>query len=275
MRERRKGGGIRRRGKEGGGGDRSRATLFFTSRVLKEGHPPVSPFIHGMGGTAKRRLSFSGKSTKRHRSFKAYRRYRKTVRTNRRRNGIVGNSYHGTCKYVQQLSMTCGAGSTSEYRYRLNSIFKPDVDFTGHQPYGRDTLNTLYNRYRVKKVKYVITMKPNGLQAGSMYAVVHDGSTTYNALTGTGFFEQPHCQFKAVRSSDPTRLSGTINLAKFFGVKKSEYQDDRFQAQMDASPAELIVLSFGHQFPAITAATYDVYLKYYIEAFDPKMLAQS
>lgn len=46
------------------------------------------------------------------------------------------------------------AGSTSlgtYYRFRLNSLYDPDVTGTGHQPYQYDTLTAIYQSYIVKK----------------------------------------------------------------------------------------------------------------------------
>jgi len=38
--------------------------------------------------------------------------------------------------------------------FNLNSIYKPNRTYAGHQPYGHDTFAQLYNRYRIYKVKW-------------------------------------------------------------------------------------------------------------------------
>lgn len=227
---------------------------------------------------AKRKLVFSANprvSRKRARTRKAVKKSRTKLRS---RNGVLGNSYGGTLKYYERVTPTAPAAANvvNEYIFNLNSIYDPNVSGGGHQPYGRDTLATLYERYRVYKVKYCITARPAGNTATVHYAVVHDAALTYNNADPSTFFEQPHCQYVVAKMDAPVRLKGTVNLQKFFGVARSEYNDDRFQATFGTSPAELIRLSFGHSSSGGTPSiTYDVYLKYYVKCMDPKMLAQS
>lgn len=56
-------------------------------------------------------------------------------------------------KYATDVS----TDSQGNYKFRLNSTYDPDLTGTGHQPYARDTLATLYNRYRVISCGYRIT----------------------------------------------------------------------------------------------------------------------
>ena len=68
------------------------------------------------------------------------------------------------------LSVTAGqAGLAGLYKFRANSIYDPDQTGGGHQPYGRDTLATLYNHYVVDSA--VITISPIGACTGKVYGV--------------------------------------------------------------------------------------------------------
>lgn len=66
----------------------------------------------------------------------------------------IPQRYITKMKYSEQVS-TDAAG---RYMFNLNSIFDPNRTgtLTGHQPYGFDTLATLYNRYRVISCGYRI-----------------------------------------------------------------------------------------------------------------------
>lgn len=101
---------------------------------------------------------------------------RKTVQSERRKTSELGpkrvvagsgpvilNSMPGdpfpvrmfvTQRYGQLNTLTAGSAGLfgSEQIFRLNSLFDPDLTGTGHQPYGFDTLASIYNRYKVHAV---------------------------------------------------------------------------------------------------------------------------
>ncbi len=58
-------------------------------------------------------------------------------------------------------SLTSYTGS--EYVFRLNSLYDPDLTGTGHQPYGFDQFAALYSRYKVDRVHIdVLFTTPGG-----------------------------------------------------------------------------------------------------------------
>lgn len=60
--------------------------------------------------------------------------------------------WDGQLTYGVNVTLTT-AGSTSlgtYYRFRLNSLYDPDVTGTGHQPYQYDQLTAIYQSYIVK-----------------------------------------------------------------------------------------------------------------------------
>lgn len=61
------------------------------------------------------------------------------------------------------------AGVAGLYKFRANSVFDPDQTGVGHQPYGRDTLASLYNHYVVDSA--VITVSPIGSCTGKVYGI--------------------------------------------------------------------------------------------------------
>jgi len=78
--------------------------------------------------------------------------------------------YKARLRYSSFPQITAGAaGLAGLYKYRANSIYDPDQTGGGHQPYGRDTLATLYNHYVVDSA--VITISPIGACTGKVYGV--------------------------------------------------------------------------------------------------------
>lgn len=182
-------------------------------------------------------------------------------------------------KYSGTVRINNGTSAAVQI-WRLNSLFDPDVTFTGHQPYGRDTLATLYNRYRVISVRYYIQ------------AIAASGKTQLLALTPTNdpisetdidaLREKPRCRSYVLASGAagvPSRLTGKINLPALTGKTKSQYMaDDRYQAQFSTEPAEAMYLYCNIQDMDKTTIA-DVYasvmLEFTVECFDPILLNQS
>jgi len=63
-------------------------------------------------------------------------------------------------KYSDTFQLTSGGGSL--YRFNLNSIFDPNRTGVGHQPYGHDQYDRIYNHYKVNYSTIVLTPVING-----------------------------------------------------------------------------------------------------------------
>jgi hypothetical protein len=60
--------------------------------------------------------------------------------------------WNGLLTYATNSALAVSAGTGvfgAENVFRLNSLFDPDYTFAGHQPYGFDTLTSVYNSYLV------------------------------------------------------------------------------------------------------------------------------
>lgn len=84
-----------------------------------------------------------------------------------------------TLKYTSTISFTGTAVPVQNYNISCNSIYDPDINAIGHQPYGHDTYSNIYNQYTV--LRSVLKMSPitfgNGAQC--TYGVgIEDGATT-------------------------------------------------------------------------------------------------
>lgn len=167
--------------------------------------------------------------------------------------------------------------SSPIYRYRLNSLFDPDIiSGTPSQPYGFDQLAALYNRYRVIACNYTINFY-NASTVTRCVAVPANQTTFPNGVSDA--VSNPRAQWKVQIPGGSTQtIHGKVYMPSIVGRSKAQYMaDDRFQAQVDASPAETVDLNI---FTANLAdegvgVSATVTLEFLVEFFDVKTLAAS
>jgi hypothetical protein len=187
-----------------------------------------------------------------------------------------------TLKYSELMSHSMATTVGTQSTFRLNSIFDPNAAVGGHQPYGYDQLAALYNRYRVLRAAWKITFAN---QAGGFdIVVVPLNGALASAITTNITFETacevPYAQLRTQGGGGAPNVivEGSMDLNKLGGVKLSEYlDDDRFEAQIGANPAEVISLIIGTYNPtgSTIVATFVVELWYEVDLHDPISLAGS
>lgn len=174
-----------------------------------------------------------------------------------------------------------GAGY-GNYQFQVNSLWDPDSTGIGHQPYGMDQLTLLYNRYRVISCRYVVngTVANAGTEVNSVMGVLpaNEGVTVTGGIAE--FQENPRAKYITQYVGSERTLSGNIYIPALVGRTKSQYMaDDRYQATMTTSPAELAVMNlfFGNLDGTLATATADlnVTLEFTVEFFDVKKQIQS
>lgn len=180
------------------------------------------------------------------------------------------------CKMKYSQTFTLNNTTATGYRFNLNSIYDPDRSGVGHQPYGHDTLQTLYNRYRVVSCSYVIT----AYSSVAVRVAAHPANEEVTYSNVSEAVEQPRTKFiLQFPGSQVAKLKGKIYLPSLVGRTKSQYMaDDRFQAQFGSSPSENAILNILHGtmtdgFPATTECTIE--MMFHVECFDAKTLSQS
>lgn len=190
--------------------------------------------------------------------------------------GPIAPRYVGQLKYVEELIISLSSSITSDYVFNLNSLFDPNQTSTGHQPYGYDTLTTLYNRYRVYKTGYKITVYPTVSVNGTTWIVLNNSQSSMGGTDQTLLSEWPRARSYNWRLDDPVVIKGFASLPKITGVSSEQYRtDDRFQATVSSSPTEQICLHMVNNSP--TAGTYRIRVELYFhsEFWDPINLSQS
>lgn len=208
---------------------------------------------------------------------------RKTVNVNRALSPFA-QRYITKMKYAEQLKVTGpGGGGLATFRFNLNSIFDPNRTGIGHQPYGHDTMQSIYNRYRVIKCSYVISAY-NSASDGDAYSIVAalPANEQVNLIGGVAEAqENPRCKFITQAPNAGLKvLRGTVYLPSLMGRSKSQYMaDDRYQAVYGSDPSELGILNIyagtldGEV--ATNTMSLNVVLTYTVESFDVKNLIQS
>jgi len=185
-----------------------------------------------------------------------------------------------TLKYFDFIPLSVTTLAVSQYTFRLNSLFDPDRTGTGHQPYGRDTLAALYNRYRVYKTGWRVEMPSN---SQTFSAVVVPSNGTFTATTLADFtlaIELPYSKYQAIGAAGapPGVFESSINLAQLGGVPRVEFDsDDRFAANFSSNPTEVQDLEIIYYNPNGSTLTtqLNIELWFKADAYDLINQAQS
>jgi len=168
--------------------------------------------------------------------------------------------------------------TTGMYYFNLNSVYDPNRSGGGHQPYGHDTLATLYNRYRVISCNWRINLA-FASTASSAIIQAQPANEQLMPSTGSEMRENPRSKYICQNPGSASRvLQGRTYLPSLVGRTKSQYMgDDRYQAQVGTNPQELAILNVMATGSGDTGAqvALQVVLEYQVEWFDIKHLAQS
>lgn len=206
---------------------------------------------------------------------------RKIVRRNKRRGVKVLSGLNPIparqivkMKYAENINTA--VGTAFNYTFNLNSIFDPNRTGIGHQPYGHDALQTLYNRYRVISCSYVVTAYSGS--TGICYGVM-PGNEPVTFTTLAELRENPRSRYiTQYPGGSTTKLVGKVYMPALVGRSKTQYMaDDRYQAVFGASPNEQAILNLtGLDLAEVgTSVNWTITLEYTVECFDVKPLAQS
>lgn len=190
----------------------------------------------------------------------------------------IPQRYITKMKYSEQFITDA---TTGMYKFNLNSIYDPNQTGSGHQPYGFDTLATLYNRYRVISCGWRIQVNWQTNQTAQpvlVGAIPANESLLFNTLAELR--ENPRAKYISQNYGAESKvLNGKCYIPSLVGRTKAQYMaDDRYQATMTTSPNELAILNIltgpnGSDSPG--SATLQIVLEYTVEFFDVKHLAQS
>ncbi len=104
--------------------------------------------------------------------------------------------------------------------FRANSIHDPDFTGVGHQPYGHDAINILYNSYTVLKSRISATFASDtAIHTGMGYMRIDDNATSLAVVDS---------QYAAEVRGVGTRVIGHTNSAKGIQTMTFKYNKNRF-----------------------------------------------
>lgn len=78
-------------------------------------------------------------------------------------------------RYSTTVTLNASTGLTASNLFRANGIQDPDFTGIGHQPYGHDTYQSIYNHYNVRSS--TLTMQPTSTERGIYGIALTDDST--------------------------------------------------------------------------------------------------
>lgn len=179
-------------------------------------------------------------------------------------------------KYSQVITTAAVTGS---YVMNLNSIFDPDRSGGGHQPYGFDTLASLYNRYRVISCGYRLQVAM-GSTSNPIILTAYPANQIVASLSCSEIRENPRVKYVTQSpGSSASTLHGKCYIPSIVGRNKAQYMaDDRYQAVVTADPDEVVPLNiqtFNTTDQVVPNTQVQVLLEYTVEFFDVKALGQS
>lgn len=165
---------------------------------------------------------------------------------------------------------------TPTYAYRLNSIYDPDYTGLGAQPYWRDQLAAIYNRYRVLGAKITVTFANSPVtdttttQGPFLVGIQNSNTNTLNNSTSAGLLCSPNTVCKTLsKETGPVSVSMTYSPAQVFG-KAGQWSDD-LAAGIGNNPARgYLATLFASNDGANTALSVcaHVVIEYYVELSD-------
>lgn len=156
--------------------------------------------------------------------------------------------------YTEMIRLTTGAAGVfgAIQKFRLNSLFDPDETGTGHQPYGRDTMAAIYNRYKVHACNIKMTLidpSSDGVCVGCMLNGPSTTSDTLAGLTIEQVGERNMASVKFINNSggQVKKYFQKIFMADVMGVTRQQYRNDldNTTAAMGGNPADEITFQMA------------------------------
>lgn len=197
-----------------------------------------------------------------------------TTFNNTNYHGVVAPRWRGKLRYAETLA---SPGTVFQYAYNLNSIYDPNRTGTGHQPYGRDQLATLYGAYRVHSA--TVTVAGTAGTSNYLALLANDDTAVIGAIKDA--VEGPGSIWTVGNASTPCVLTATYKNATIAGMSHVEYVgSDGTAASFGADPSAVSILhvcfSDGTG-TALGASTgqYMVVIDYDVECFNPILLGAS
>lgn len=256
-------------------------TSFFQMSPYRKNYVQIRPSMYRKGrstyGRANYRNRASGSRFAKRTGWRS--RKRDLITTTRIRGAsIVADRTLVRLRYIQDIDFAASGGVSSTQVFRLGSIFAPNLTTFDHQPYGTDEYEQLYQRYRVYKTAYRLTVYNTSSGTGMICAVVYNGNTAPLSATFDQLCENPFAVWRLVPSQDAgsSVIRGIADNPKLLGMTPQEFRDDvNTMSTFAANPAASNYLRIDCSSAVAYAYVCRVELIYYCELMLPEPLAAS
>ena len=200
-------------------------------------------------------------------------------------------------KYVQTIALNPSAGAVVGHRFRVNSLYDPDLSGTGHQPRGHDQLSVIYSKYLVTAVSIkatpVVTSSYDAgggaavERAGGYYGILLDDDETINESSVEDILEGKQgggvrrlAGSTAVQPRTPSAAKRSLSLRRWFKVRNL-FAEDGASAAIDANPTEGPNWRVWYGNPSTMTGTdpdninFLIEMKFWARYYEPKYMAAS
>lgn len=183
-------------------------------------------------------------------------------------------------KYTESVKLISVSGSLGSNIFRLQSIYDPNLSGVGHQPYGHDTMMTMFNHYTVMGAKVSISFTPVDTGTPSAVGVLVSPTNSIPYTTYDAIKEARQGVQKQLRGGASGTLGMSINYStkKFFNVSNIKDNVSRLGASFGSDPVENSYL-FVYQQPLDFTSSVNVYatvsIDYVVMFSEPKLLPTS
>lgn len=186
-------------------------------------------------------------------------------------------------RYCESISINPAMGVASDAVLSANGMYDPETAFGGHQPYGFDTMTTMYNKYTVIGAKLTLTVASNNNIPFYIGVALRDSAVSLSGTALNVLREQPGIAMTLLQNNSAggslKTISKTFSAKKFFGRGRGLLNDAAMQGSDAGNPIEqaffhvLLVPQAGGDDP-ITNIVH-VKVDYIAVWHEPKILAQS
>ena len=145
-------------------------------------------------------------------------------------------------RYRSSNTIACVSGAPGTWVFGANSLYDPDVTFTGHQPQWFDTLAAIYSNCVVYRAHFKFTVVQTGSDSAPSACVFYPANTnTASSYTLDEAREQSGA-VEAFISGDKSvvTISKTIDIRELIGKFRDYVLDDTtYAGAVTASPSDV------------------------------------
>lgn len=123
-------------------------------------------------------------------------------------------------RYSSTFNLEPGVGQTAHRIFRASSIYDPDLTGLGHQPYGHDTFQSIYNHYRVVKAVCKITSVEG--EGNAIFGLTITDDSTVNTTYDTVREVKPTKWLAVGPANQAQSLTQTYDAMQAFGPAMQE-----------------------------------------------------